>query len=403
MTNNIPRYLYVKNGDVVRQLKTIEALSGKVPDGGPNAFLASFLDMIGCAPLLLLSAKSTNSRIVIRNVRARVFRSKIHALGALGRPVALVQMFFVSLVEALRHRPRRVICGTTGVLLWMSYLVARGHSSLFIHSRHNRVEQNASSLKKKLTLALDCLVMKQANGIICHGPYLRDQLVGLGVKKEIIVEFDSGLRDLIADATGQRESLTDVSGNAHTIAYLGRIEVDKGVFDLLEACGPRLREDRLVRLAYAGEGKALHDLKKWAAKLGIADRVIFLGDISHRQVGKLLRDARLLVTPTRKAFPEGRCMAAMEGLAFGVPVVAPNFGPFPYLIKDSENGLLYEPDSVHDLRAKISALLDDETLYKRLARGAKTSGKRLLDPPVRFGEAVQRACAASRPPHHHPL
>ena len=58
----------------------------------------------------------------------------------------------------------------------------------------------------------------------------------------------------------------------------------------------------------------------------------------------------MVVTPTQSQFPEGRCMATMEGLVMGVPVIAPNFGPFPFLVKHGENGLLFEPDSSHDIQ-----------------------------------------------------
>ena len=53
-------------------------------------------------------------------------------------------------------------------------------------------------------------------------------------------------------------------------------------------------------------------------------------------------------------------MSVMEGLVMGLPVIAPNFGPFPYLVKDRVNGLLYVPDSVEQLGRTIDLLLDDD-------------------------------------------
>jgi glycosyltransferase involved in cell wall biosynthesis len=84
-------------------------------------------------------------------------------------------------------------------------------------------------------------------------------------------------------------------------------------------------------------------------------------------------------------------MVVMESLALGIPVVAPNFGPFPFLVEHQKNGLLFEPDSVEDLAAKLDELLDDEALYADLRAGAKKSGDALLIPPLTFAQAV--ACA----------
>ena len=87
-------------------------------------------------------------------------------------------------------------------------------------------------------------------------------------------------------------------------------------------------------------------------------------------------------------------MAAMEGLVMGVPVIAPRFGPFPYLITHEQNGLLFEPDSVSDLRSCIGRVLQDNTLYDQLKRGAKESGARILNPPRTFSQAVEQAFKA---------
>jgi glycosyltransferase involved in cell wall biosynthesis len=385
------RYLYVKHGDVVKELQAVKALRGKVPEGGPDAYLAEFLYWVGRAPLLLLSAKSGNDSIRIDNVEARVFPSRIEGLGPFARPIALARVFFVSVWKALRHRPQRIVCGTTGPLLWMCCLVARIQGAPWVHSRHNRVDVMTSNPGKRLVAALDRFVIKRAKAVICNGPYLRDQLKGLGLREEVILEFNVGLRDLVAANHASSPLLFHGDSPLKTILYVGRIEAAKGVLDLMDACAETLLEDPTLRLAYAGAGKALPDLERKAVKLGLEKQVIFHGQVPHRGVGALLQQAWLLVVPTRSSFPEGRCKAAMEGLALGVPVIAPDFGPFPYLIKHKKNGLLFQPDSIADLKAKILTVMNNESLRKSLSDGASLSGKLLLDPPVRFGRAVQTA------------
>jgi glycosyltransferase involved in cell wall biosynthesis len=388
------RYLYVKNGDVVEQLETLQAMRGRGPDGGPDAFLADFLTLIGSAPLLLLSTRPTPRKIVLRNVEARVFPSRIENIGPCGRVAALIYMFVASLCKAIRYKPQRVVCGTTGVLLWTSWLAARVHRCPFIHSRHNSLGLSAASYRRRFLAAIDGFFIRRADAVICHGPYLRDQLKDLGVKKELIFEFDSGLRDLVEEARTRKETGTKESAGAKTILYVGRMETDKGILDLLRACAKRMSQDRSLRLVYAGQGQALGDLRKEVERLDIAEQVSFLGKVSRSQVGALIAGALLIAIPTRTRFPEGRCMAAMEGLALSVPVIAPNFGPFPYLIEHGQNGLLFQPDSVSDLRRKILSVIDDENLHRKLSRGAKESGERLLDPPLRFAEAARLAFEA---------
>ena len=91
-------------------------------------------------------------------------------------------------------------------------------------------------------------------------------------------------------------------------------------------------------------------------------------------------------------------MSVMEGLVMGLPVIAPEFGPFPYLVKDKINGLLYEPDSVEQLSLAINLLLDDYELYKKLSAGARSSGEQLKTAPTGFAEAIAAAMKfAARP------
>ena len=84
-------------------------------------------------------------------------------------------------------------------------------------------------------------------------------------------------------------------------------------------------------------------------------------------------------------------MAAMEGLIMGKPVIAPNFGPFPYLVEHERSGLLYKADSVEDLGRQISRALDDHDLYKRMCAGARDAGAKLREPPVGFWDPVKLA------------
>ena len=395
------RYLYVKNGDVIEQLRAINSLGGKTPHGGPNAFLADFLKMIDRAPLRLLShsydCKSDPPRLSIDNIRAKVFTKQFRMFGKPGRAAAMINMFFRSLFTALCFRPDRILCGATGPLLWTSFITARLLKAPLIYSGHNRIDIPLSgSLLKKILRAIDLWTIRRATAVICHGPYLHRLFIDLGVDVNRIIEFDSGLNNFITKNTIAEQNSLRKNGVKSIIMYIGRIEMDKGVMDLLNASASRLRSDQSLRLVYIGAGRALDALEKRVAQHGIKDRVVFLGRIPHNKIGAFLQQADVLVTPTQSSFPEGRCMVVMEGFAAGVPVISPDFGPFPFLVNNRQNGLLYRPDSVKNLKKSLDTLLDNETFRKKLAAGAKKSAEQLLVPPVKFSQALQKAFAYDR-------
>jgi len=104
--------------------------------------------------------------------------------------------------------------------------------------------------------------------------------------------------------------------------------------------------------------------------LGLTEQVELVGALNHAELVPWLMKAWLVVTPSRPSFPEGRCMSAMEALAFGKPVVAPDYGPFPYLIKHEQNGLLFKAGDGRALQAALQRLSDDSQLYDELVIGA---------------------------------
>ena len=57
----------------------------------------------------------------------------------------------------------------------------------------------------------------------------------------------------------------------------------------------------------------------------------------------------------------------------GLPVVASNVGGIPEVVKDGENGLLFEPRNWMDLAEKITSLLNDDEMLERMGKNAKRS------------------------------
>ena len=128
------RYLYVKHSDVTEELKTFEAMRGNLPDGGPLGYFSSFLDLVGNAPVLILSAHSTtNKQLKLHNIEARCFPDRIRLFGLFEKPAALLYMFTISLVKVIWYKPNRIICARKGVLLWMCYLIARLYDAVFVY------------------------------------------------------------------------------------------------------------------------------------------------------------------------------------------------------------------------------------------------------------------------------
>lgn len=146
------------------------------------------------------------------------------------------------------------------------------------------------------------------------------------------------------------------------ILTLGRLDEQKGYPVLLEAAA-RLPD---ARLAVAGEGPERGALEDLAGRLGIADRVRFLG---HRtDVPELLAAADLFALPS---LYEGSSLAVLEAMAARRAVVSSSIGGTEELIDDGESGLLVPAGDAPALADALGRLLADPGLRETLAGRAR--------------------------------
>lgn len=143
---------------------------------------------------------------------------------------------------------------------------------------------------------------------------------------------------------------------AHTaLLYAGRLVRWKGVEYLIRAL-PMLNPTS-TPLWIAGEGPYEDELRALAAKLGVTERVHFLGRVEQSKLAALYRSCATLVATSFVNETFG--MALCEAMACGAPVVASNFGGFREVLLDGETGLLARPQDPADLARKINILLAD--------------------------------------------
>lgn len=385
------RYAYVKPNNAVKELQRTFDMSASLLDGGPEAYVVNFASFAQGDPTLIVSLHGNDPTSYKLEHESKWVRSYYWRSGAsVGTLVSRIATVAKVLAQLIRFRPTHVLCWQTNLPLWSVYLTSRILGAVFVVSRHTRFPQSNEPWYRRITGSLDRWVVRRARAVVCHGPFLREETLALGVSDRSVVEFSWGFQHFNANPTTDGPDLTD-GGRIRLITYVGRLFKLKGVFDLLSACMDRLRHDAELRLVYVGDGPDRVELAQRIRENGLEHAVRIMGRVPHTELPAILAQSTVCVTPTRAQFPEGRCMAAIESLIMGVPLVAPRFGPFLHLVRHGESGLLYEPDSTADLRRCIDMVLDDDQLEARLRSGAAEDGERLRNPPMTFSTALEVA------------
>ncbi len=117
-------------------------------------------------------------------------------------------------------------------------------------------------------------------------------------------------------------------------------------------------------LRIIGEGPLKGDMIALAQKLGISDRVKFLG--IKRELKEAFADTDVFILPSRN---ESFGLVALEAMAFGVPVIASAVGGLPEVIEDGENGCIFRIDKPEEAVEKGAELILNPDFYEKVRTG----------------------------------
>lgn len=124
---------------------------------------------------------------------------------------------------------------------------------------------------------------------------------------------------------------------------IARLVYEKGIHLLIEAIPQILDECPQARIIVAGKGPEADNLKQQAHRLGVADRVRFIGFISDQKRNCLFKVADCAVFPSLYE-PFG--IVALEAMALRCPLVVSDIGGLAEVVKHAETGIKIYPNNV---------------------------------------------------------
>jgi glycosyltransferase involved in cell wall biosynthesis len=209
-----------------------------------------------------------------------------------------------------------------------------------------------------------------ADKVLCQGPAWQRFVVGLGdhdPHHAPIIENWTATDELCAiGAARVQEDLPTVR-----LLFVGWLEKDKGVGDLLEACA-RLRPSHDFVLQIAGDGAYREEAQRLVDSNGLGQTVRFLGWLKAPQLVELYRRSDVFVLPS---WAEGFPNALIEAMAAGLPAVVTTVGNIPDLVGDGVEALLVPPKDVGALAAALEAVLIDPRRRQALGSNAHALAK----------------------------
>lgn len=178
------------------------------------------------------------------------------------------------------------------------------------------------------------------------------------------IELDKNIRD---PRIACRRSVI-AAENERIVTHISNFRRIKRIPDIIEVFY-RIQQEVPAKLMMVGDGPEKPHAELLCRDLGIENKVIFFGN--SNEIDSILSYSDLFLLPSAT---ESFGLAALEAMAWGVPVISSNTGGLPEVNIDGVSGYLSDVGNVDDMAENaLKILRDDATLQSFKTRALEVA------------------------------
>jgi glycosyltransferase involved in cell wall biosynthesis len=218
------------------------------------------------------------------------------------------------------------------------------------------------------------LHLKPLRGVFCISGALAEAYSDAGAPRELLHVLPDGVDLERFDSPLSKDEARRRLGlplDPPILCHSGHLYPGRGGEEAIEALAG---VPQAVLVMVGGRAEDIARLQALATRLGVAERVIFTGQVPNSAVPAYLWAADVLVMPYTSRTPTVRYMSPLkmfEYMASGRPIVATDFPVVREVLRDGETAMLVKPDSAQALREGFQRVLGNPELSRRVAAGAR--------------------------------
>jgi glycosyltransferase involved in cell wall biosynthesis len=229
----------------------------------------------------------------------------------------------------------------------------------------NRTQRHSEAVKR---------VVRDVTGIGVTSPkvfeYFRDiDLFDVGTAEKFTVLGHPTDTSTFVPAESNDEDSEDKT----EILTIARLVPEKGLYYILEALDPILRERDGVRFRIVGEGPMEPLLEREIRERGLMESIELTDTVPHSQVPTLFQKADILINHAVDIsdWEEFFGAANIEAMACGVPCILSDSGSIPYVTRIEDGVELVRQRDVAAIRKQTRTLIDDPERRTEMGRAAR--------------------------------
>ncbi|MBX6361783.1 MAG: glycosyltransferase family 4 protein [Acidobacterium ailaaui] len=232
--------------------------------------------------------------------------------------------------------------------------------------KNNQVCKNRCSSCKIIRIP-HIYLSNNLTAIVGVSKFILNKYLSYGYFKK--VHFKEVIYNSRRDGKAVKKSIRQYDGNIH-FGFIGNIAPNKGIEILLKAYLKIKSNNTKIFIAGSGEINYVKYLQdKYKDK-----SIVWLGWVQRNHFFEMID---FTIVPSIWYEPLG--MVVIESFSYGVPVIASNIGGIPEMIKEGENGLLFEPGNVNEIAEKLAHVYENIKFWKNRYLDIQKSAECFLD------------------------
>ena len=236
--------------------------------------------------------------------------------------------------------------------------------------------------------------LANAAGVIAVGQTILSEVLKFTPPRSRVEVIPNAVDDLRfrpdLDVKPLKESL-GIPDNHKVILSVGHLIPRKGHEYLIRATSRILKRDKTCSLVIVGEGPMQDRLQRLIRELGVSNNVRLSGAVADKMLPSYYAMADIFAMPSTS---EGHCVAILEAMASGRPIVASEIPANAESVVQDKNGFLVPAKSSEALADSILTLLNDDDLrerfghYSRMRATEEFSWRRRIERLLDFYKSV---------------
>jgi glycosyltransferase involved in cell wall biosynthesis len=209
------------------------------------------------------------------------------------------------------------------------------------------------------------IAYKEIDHFICPTKKAADCLIKEGCehKKISVVKMGIDLNKFNAQPKASKDL-------AKSILFVGRLENEKGIWELINAFIDLCLKFKNLKLNIVGCGNEELKLRSFVLKKKLAKNVSFFGNIDYHKVVQFYKNSEIFVLPSKNTptWQEQYGMVLVEAMASGLAIVTTKSGAIPEVVGNA--AVLINPGNELELTVNLERLIKAEDLRHELSKQA---------------------------------